>query len=150
MKGITPVITTVLLLLMAVAAVGGAWVWYQRMQTSAMAGGTGQVDNLKKTAVSITPDELICGSGGDGGFNLTLSNVGSESVTITELTIKNATTAVGTESVAANLGLPANQLTVVDVANNSATVCATGTTYYISGRIGAQYIVRDYPITSRT
>ena len=33
MKGISPVIATVLLLLMAVASVGGAWVWYQRQST---------------------------------------------------------------------------------------------------------------------
>ena len=37
MKGISPVIATVLLLLMAVAAVGGSWVWYQRQST--MLGG---------------------------------------------------------------------------------------------------------------
>jgi len=136
---------------MAVAAVGGAWVWYQRMQTSAMAGGTGQVDNLKKTAVSIAPDELECGNGVYiGNFNLTLSNVGSESVTITELTVENATSTVGLENTASNLGLPANQLTRVVVANTTSTTCATGTTYYISARIGAQYIVRDYPVTSKT
>ncbi|MBR9689456.1 MAG: hypothetical protein GOV01_00985 [Candidatus Altiarchaeota archaeon] len=151
MKGITPVITTVLLLLMAVAAVGGAWVWYQRMQTSAMAGGTGQVDNLKKTAVSISPDILECSVVSDaniGKYNLTLGNVGSESVTLTEIVLKDASSTVGTESTAANLAFPANQLTMVSITNS--TACITGTTYYISARIGAQYIIRNYPITSET
>ena len=50
MKGISPVIATVLLLLMAVAAVGGAWVWYQRMQGSAQLGGGAAISNIQETA----------------------------------------------------------------------------------------------------
>ena len=51
MKGISPVIATVLLLLMAVAAVGGAWVWYQRMQGSAQLGGGAAISNIQETAI---------------------------------------------------------------------------------------------------
>jgi len=148
MKGITPVITTVLLLLMAVAAVGGAWVWYQRMQTSSMAGGAGQVEQLKKTAVSISPDLLTCETG-TLNYLVKLANIGTESVTLTELAVTNSTGTLGTETVAANLALPANVLTTINV-TNTAGGCVTGTTFYLSARIGAQYIIRSYPITSET
>ena len=147
MKGITPVITTVLLLLMAVAAVGGAWVWYQRMQMSSMAGGAGQVEQLRKTAVSISADKLVCN--GTGEYYFTFANVGTESVTISEIVVENGSASqMGTTTSSA---LPANVLTGVPVANDSVVdACASGTTYYISARIGAQYVIRGYPITSET
>ena len=147
MKGITPVITTVLLLLMAVAAVGGAWVWYQRMQMSSMAGGAGQVEQLRKTAVSISTDKLECNS--TGQYYLIMANVGTESVTLTEMVVANsAGTSQGSTT---GSSLPANVLTGVGIANSSVgTACSSGTTYYISARIGAQYIIRGYPVTSET
>lgn len=148
MKGITPVITTVLLLLMAVAAVGGAWVWYQRMQTSSMAGGAGQVEQLKKTAVSISPDLLNC-EAGTLNYLVKLANIGTESVTLTELEVTNSTGTLATEADAADLALPANVLTTINV-TESGGGCISGRTFYISARIGAQYIIRSYPITSET
>jgi flagellin-like protein len=151
MRGITPVITTVLLLLMAVAAVGGAWVWYQRMQTSAMAGGSGTVDQLKKTAVAVSVDKLECASG-SGGYKMILSNVGTESTTISNVTVENA---AGTVLAYNDTWIvPADSLSTDAAMLNASTgapadACGTGTTYYVSARIGASYVIRDYPVSAK-
>ena len=143
MKGITPVITTVLLLLMAVAAVGGAWVWYQRMQTSAMAGGSGQVDQLRQTAVSLSVDEIKCESG-TNNFLVTLANVGTETVTLTNFTVASSSGGT-TIAYKSSWQIGANSL---DTGNLTGT-CSSGTTYYTSGRIGAQYVIRDFPVSAK-
>ncbi len=143
MKGITPVITTVLLLLMAVSAVGGAWVWYQRMQNSAISGGSGQVEQLKQTAVSISVDQIKCESG-TNNFLVTLANVGTESVTLTNFTL--ATSSGGsTVAYKDSWTISSNSLNT----GNLTGTCSTGTTYYASARIGAQYVIRDYPATAK-
>ena len=147
MKGITPVITTVLLLLMAVAAVGGAWVWYQRMQTSSMAGGSGQVEQLKKTAVTVSVDKLACAS---GLFQMIMSNTGTESTTLNNVTVENAGgTVLGYND---SWTIPADSLdTDAGMLNSTGGTgdCSTGTTYYVSARIGAQFVIRDYPVTAK-
>ena len=143
MKGITPVITTVLLLLMAVAAVGGAWVWYQRMQTSAMAGGSGQVDQLRKTATSLSVDKLEC-SGAE--YSLTMANIGTDSATLTNLTMEDSSGNI--DAYKESWTVSANTLDTNTLTNTSSvSPCTTGVTYKISARIGAQYVIRDYPIT---
>ncbi len=143
MRGISPVITTVLLLLMAVAAVGGAWVWYQRMQTSSMAGGSGQVEQIKKTAVVVSPDSLSC-SGSD--WVLVLVNAGSSSVTVDNVTLSTSaggsanayyqSWVVGADSVSSH--------TLSTVSGS----CTSGQLYFISGRIGGAYIFRDYSLVA--
>jgi len=88
MKGISPVIATVLLLLMAVAAVGGAWVWYQRQ--SALVGGkteekiSEQIE--QQTGVAIA----LAGIYKDASDNLHLliTNAGTSNVTVTSALIE--------------------------------------------------------------
>jgi flagellin-like protein len=139
MKGISPVITTVLLLLMAVAAVGGAWIWYQRMQTSSMAGGSGQVEQVRQTAVVVSPDSIKC-SGSD--WLLTVTNAGTDSVTLDNVTLS---TSAGGTAVAYydSWTVSADSLDEQQLISGSPS-CATGTLYFLSGRIGASYIFRDY------
>lgn len=88
MKGISPVIATVLLLLMAVAAVGGAWVWYQRMQVSAQLGGETGISNIKATTSlqSVYVDRLYDVDGA-GNYTLYLGNQGSDTVQINSIQI---------------------------------------------------------------
>ena len=87
MKGISPVIATVLLLLMAVAAVGGAWVWYQRMQVSAQMGGEGGIANIKATTSlqSVYIDRVYTTS---GNYSLYIGNQGADTVQINDIQIK--------------------------------------------------------------
>ncbi len=86
MRGISPVIATVLLLLMAVAAVGGAWVWYQKMQSSAQTGGEAGVYKIKAgTGIQYLFIDRAYSSGGK--LYLILGNQGPETVTITGLKV---------------------------------------------------------------
>ena len=90
MKGITPVITTVLLLLAAVAAVGGAWVWYQRMQTGAQTGGQAGVEKIASSAsvqYTFVDRAYISGS----NLVIDFGNQGQDTVNITEVKVKTYT-----------------------------------------------------------
>ena len=89
MKGISPVIATVLLLLMAVAATGGAWVWYQRMQVSAQQGGEGGV-----TQISTGTDAMYIGIDRayiDSTLKFDITNLASSDVVISSVSVRNAT-----------------------------------------------------------
>ena len=87
MRGITPVITTVLLLLAAVAAVGGSWVWYQRMQTSAQSGGQAGVDKITSTSsIQYTFVDRTYIDSGD--LKIEFGNQGSDIVNITTVQAK--------------------------------------------------------------
>ncbi len=104
MKGITPVIATILLLLMAVAAVGGAWVWYQR-QSSVIGGKTEtkmseQVE--QQTGVALSLAGIYTRS--DGNITLIVNNAGSSSVNITGFKINVAGTDYVNTSVTQSIG----------------------------------------------
>ena len=90
MKGISPVIATVLLLLMAVAAVGGAWVWYQRMQVSAQMGGEGGITNIKATTSlqSVYIDRAYSSS--TTNYTFYIGNQGADTVQINSIQIKTS------------------------------------------------------------
>jgi flagellin-like protein len=152
MKGITPVITTVLLLLMAVAAVGGAWVWYQRMQTSSMAGGSSQIESMVGGAATLAVDKVKCittPSNYAGGYNITILCVTTGSITIDEVKIYNSTAGiVGSETGSTNLTFATNTLTYVVVVNTStAGGCVAGRTVTVDLRKGVNYFQKAYPIT---
>ena len=92
MKGISPVIATVLLLLMAVAAVGGSWVWYQR-QSSLVGGQTEEKINeqlAQQTGVSISLAGVYLGS--TGNLSLIVNNAGASNVTLTGFKISEGST----------------------------------------------------------
>jgi flagellin-like protein len=92
MKGISPVIATVLLLLMAVASVGGAWIWYQR-QSTALGGKTEekigeQVE--QQTGVALSLASIYTRS--DGNITLIVNNAGGSSVNITGFKLRVGST----------------------------------------------------------
>jgi flagellin-like protein len=140
-KGISPVITTVLLLLMAVAAVGGAWTWYQRMQTSAMAGGSGQVEQLKKSAVPLSVDSVSCSG---PNWALTLVNPSATSGTLDNVTL--STTSGGSAVAYYESWTVGSDSLDTQTLNTISGTCTSGTVYYASGRIGGSYVFRDYTV----
>jgi flagellin-like protein len=104
MKGISPVIATVLLLLMAVASVGGAWIWYQR-QSSVIGGKTEekvgeQVE--QQTGVALSLAGLYRRS--DGNMTLIVNNAGTSSVNITGFRVTVGSTTTVNTSVTQQLG----------------------------------------------
>ena len=92
MKGISPVIATVLLLLMAVAAVGGSWVWYQR-QSALVGGQTEEKINEQieqQTGVSVTLASVYLGS--TNNISLLVNNGATASVNVTGFKITAGST----------------------------------------------------------
>ncbi len=81
MKGISPVISAILLMLLVVSAAGGMWVWYQR-QSATLSGSaeeriSEQVDQQAMSSLSLAGSYL---SGGK--LVLIINNAGSSALTI--------------------------------------------------------------------
>jgi len=102
MKGISPVIATVLLLLMAVASVGGAWVWYQRQST--LVGGqteekiseqvqqqTGVAIGFAGLYVSDSKVGLIINNGATSTVNVTGYKITTGGTTYLNTTVDSST-----------------------------------------------------------
>ena len=72
MKGISPVIATVILLLIAVSAVGGVWIWYSRQSSSIQSSSEEKIAEQleQQSSVSVTVGNLLNSSG-----NLTIDSV---------------------------------------------------------------------------
>ena len=65
MKGITPVIAIILLLLITISMVGFAFVWFQRVASTATAATDTQLQNqLNKQGQTISIEGAYCSSGG--------------------------------------------------------------------------------------
>jgi len=137
MKGISPVIATILLLLMAVASVGGAWVWYSR-QSAVVSGQTeekisDQVAQQSATSISLA-DIYTVGS----DIGLIINNAGSSNVNITGYKIvTGGTTTVNTTMTAKTISLQST-----DTQLTTAT-CTTGAdvkvTLFASGTSTQEY-----------
>ena len=93
MKGISPVISVVLLLLMAVASVGGAWIWYQRQSSIISSKSEEKINEQIETqrAAAVTLNDIYLSG---GKVVLIVSNAGSSSVNITgyKVTVGSSTT----------------------------------------------------------
>ena len=108
MRGISPVIAMVLLLLAAVAAVGGAWVWYQRLQAGAQTGGQAGVEKISaSTSVQYTYVDRAYISGSN--LVIEFGNQGSDTVNITAVKVKTYTGSYDT-CTTTSFTIPANNV----------------------------------------
>ena len=126
MKGISPVIATVLILLMAVASVGGAWVWYSR-QSTIVSGQTEEKisDQVAQQAASAISLADIYTSGSNVG--LIINNAGASSVNVSGYKIvTGGTTTVNTTMVEKTINAQST-----DTQLTTAT-CTTGNSVKIS------------------
>ena len=88
MRGVSPVIATVLLLLIAVAAVGGAWVWYQKMQSTAEEGGQAGVAKIRAgTGIQYLFIDRAHTKTANVNLTLVIGNQGPEAVKITGIKV---------------------------------------------------------------
>ncbi len=117
-RGIAPVVTTVLLLLIAIAAVGGAWLWYQRMQQSATSKGQAEVVRITQTTGIMYLYINRAYQGADGNLTLDIGNTGQTDVTVTNITVtyedaSGTTHRVGCKDFSTALTIPAGELTTI-------------------------------------
>ncbi len=143
MRGLSPVITTVLLLLMAIAAVGGAWVWYQRMQQQAMSGGSGQVGKYAQQAGIILAIDKLQPNATGTATKLVLANQGTEDakVTTVELYFDNGTLI---KTVSTSTTVSANGFATIMIDGYK---CTSGDTYKVTVYSGANKLLDKYPAT---
>ncbi len=74
MKGITPIIAIILLLLITISMVGFAFVWFTRIAESASAAGSSQLNQtLGQMAQKIRIDNV-------NGYTVTIRNIGSQTI----------------------------------------------------------------------
>ena len=91
MKGISPVIATVLLLLMAVAAVGGAWVWYHRQSGVVATKAEERIgEQIEQTGIAISLSGIYKDSG--NYLHIIISNAGANDVNVSNVVISDSTT----------------------------------------------------------
>ncbi len=126
MKGLSPVIATVLILLLAVGAVGGFWGWYQRQQSEI--GGQSE-DKLKEqlTQQAVTALSLASIYENDvGNISLIINNLASVEVNVTGFRMKEGTAASNVNTTLIQT-LTAQASTVLD----TIVSCTTGSTLKI-------------------
>ncbi len=121
MKGISPVIATVLLLLMAVAAVGGSWVWYQRQ--SAIVGGQTEENINEQLAQQAATSISLAGVylGDTGNLTLIVNNAGSTATTIDGFKITEGSTASANLSISESVAAQSSGLITTLVSCTSAS-----------------------------
>jgi len=129
MKGISPVIATVLLLLMAIGAVGGAWVWYQRMQSSAQVGGEAGVEAVKKgayTALVYVDSVYISGS----DLKVDIGNQADEDATLTKVEYRASSSSTYSTCTSTETTVPAGSVITV-TCSGAGSSFSSGDTIYI-------------------
>ena len=152
MKGISPVITTVLLLLLALAAVGSSWVFIQNMQTSATAGSQSQVDEYQSQASIIVSLESITATDNSPTVNDTLTiKLANPSLKIAKITRVLAENSTGSSFSTTNtVNMAANDFTdfiiVVPNTTDVKNFCPQTKFIKISVYSDAYKVINDYPM----
>lgn len=151
MKGISPVIASVMLLLMAVAAVGGFWVFFQRMQATTITSGAGQADLIReKAAITIAVDliTIVDNGGSDDTLTVKLANAGGTTAKTTRIVLENVTNLPYSNTTTLNI-LPntfSDYIVVIPDAIDVKNFCPAGTYVRVTVYSDAAVPIRDYPI----
>ncbi len=129
MKGISPVIATVLLLLMSVAAVGGAWTWYQKMQSSAQTGGEAGVQSVQRGAhASLIYVDMAYLSGGN--LIIDVGNQADTNVTVTSVKYRTSQSSSTYYTCTSSTTIKSNDVTSL-TCSQTASGLSSGDTIYV-------------------
>ncbi len=122
MKGITPVIAVILLLLITVAMVGFAFVFFQRIAATATNATQSQINSqINQQSKDITIDNV-----NPAGSNVTIRNTGTASISNTELNLY-VNSSLKTIACSSNSIPPGSSATCNDQAITGVRTCAPGT-----------------------
>jgi len=129
MKGISPVIATVLLLLMVIGAISGAWVWYQRMQAQAQLGGEAGVQSVKRGAyASMVYIDMAYLSG--GSLKLDIGNQADSDVSVEKIEYRTSQTSQTFYTCSGAQTLKANDITSI-TCSETASGLGSGDMIYV-------------------
>lgn len=151
MRGISPIIASVLLILLAVAAVGGAWVFVQRIQSSTTTSGSGQVETIReKASITISVDSMTLtdNGGSDDIMTIKLANAGGSTAKTTRIAVENDTGTVYLNSTTLSIlsNTFADYLVVVPDAVDVKNFCASGFFVKVTVYSDAAIPIREYPV----
>ncbi|MBR9680971.1 MAG: hypothetical protein GOU98_04065 [Candidatus Altiarchaeota archaeon] len=154
MRGISPVIATVMLLLLAVAAVGSSWVFINNIQRTTTASGAGQFEQIKAQASSsISVDSIITTeyiTPINDTIVVKLANPSGGVAKITRVLLENTTNFQLSNT--STLAIAANSFTDVSFTLTDfelSIYCATTTYIKVTVYSDAFVPVRDYPVECR-
>ena len=152
MRGISPVIASILLLLLAVAAVGGSWVFIQQIQSTSTTSGTGQAEVIReKASITVAVDLLTVTDNGvlvNDTMAVKIANAGGSTAKTTRITLTNATGSAVSNTTSLSI-LPSTFSDYIVVVSNVTDVknfCPTGTYVKVTVYSDAAVPIRDYPI----
>lgn len=151
MKGISPVIATVMLLLLAVAAIGSSWVFISNIQRTTTSAGSGQFEQIRAQASTAISVDSITTTDNTAPTNDTivvkLANPSGTAAKATKVLLENAT------------NYPLENTTILAIASNDFTdvlftltdfdiskYCTTTTYIKVTVYSDAFVPVRDYPV----
>ena len=122
MKGITPVIAIILLLLITISMVGFAFVWFQRVASTATAATDTQLQSqLNQQAQTIRIESV-------NGVTIALRNIGTQAITDNSISIfvnGTSTKSGSCPNGAASTGATFSCTSTVNVCSGSSIVKAT-------------------------
>ncbi|MFA4819879.1 MAG: archaellin/type IV pilin N-terminal domain-containing protein [Candidatus Aenigmatarchaeota archaeon] len=124
MKGITPVIAIILLLLITISMVGFAFVWFQRVATTATTATDVQLQSqLNKQGQTISIEGAYCSAGGCATKEIYMRNSGTVAIPI-------GAVAIFVNGSSAGSGCPATSVTAGATFTCTATIapCSGSTT----------------------
>lgn len=118
MKGITPVIAIILLLLITISMVGFAFVWFTRMaETASEAGTSALTDTTTKMATQIRIDNAVQTA---DSTSITIRNTGSQTVKYSDLVFYVNGVQRGCDAVASTPAVDS----FADITSGSSGTCA--------------------------
>ena len=149
MRGISPVISAVLLFLLVVALTSGLWVWITKIQssaTSAASGEYGQIESQTKSAnIAFDHAEFIDNATGNDTVKIYLVKAGRSAVRRSEIILKNET---GTKVTKKNIDIEPGEIKEIDFSVYPLdSFCPLGDSLEVTVYVGVIAPIRDYPIT---
>ncbi len=113
MKGVSPVVATVLMVAVAIAAAVVAYSWFMSMQASVQAEASRGASNVGKEQLAIA--SVYCGSGSDNNLYVVIRDIGDEKISGDfSIYVKDAATSeVNASTVCSGITVPAKDSTKI-------------------------------------
>ena len=125
MKGITPVIAVILLLLVTIAMIAFAFVWFGRISTSAMSAVENQTGQFYQTAGKMITIDNVRSS---PDTTVTVRNIGTLTISSSGITIYRGTSLVSCTPPWTPSSIPPGQSSTCTISGP----CASGTTIKVT------------------
>ncbi len=147
MRGLSPAIAVILLILLGIGAIGGIWFWYKSVEQKALSGGSSsfqKISSLAGVTLQIDKTSSSCSSG-TANLTLTFANLGVNDAKITRIVLENESKKeVGSYDV--DLTVPADGFASVTLVNASLASEGCTSTMYVTVYSGSSRLLSKEPV----